>query len=255
MKIFGQKTCFVIAVVLAIMLAQFPAAAQQRIGATAVVVNDVTGTLGDEFRKLTIGASIRQNEVIETGRDSRSQIIFADETVLTVAPLSKVVLDEVVFDPAAQDGEFKVSVSVGVMRFISGAIAPSKYQIRTPTSIIGIRGTIFDLVVENTGATTVVLRSGALTISNLANVSQTVTQPGQASTVSSTGAAPTPPAPASAGLNQQLQAVAGPGASAARPPSVRTPPPGGAGQPPPVPPHVITEATDENGAPGSAGLH
>ena len=249
----NRKVSICLAALFVLLIADLPAFAQQRIGATAVVANSVTGTLGTELRRLIVGSPVRKDEVIETGPKGSSQIIFADETVLTVGPLSKVVLDEVAFDPAAQDGDFIISVAIGAMRFISGSIAAKNYRVNKPTGIIGIRGTIFDLLVDQSGATTVVLRSGIVSISNLANVSQTISQPGQASTVTSTGAAPTPPAPASASVNQQLQAVAGSTTTAGS----TTPKLDilNAASAPPVSPQVVTESTDLIGMPGSSGSH
>tara|TARA_B100000315_G_scaffold157722_1_gene146378 strand:- start:906 stop:1679 length:774 start_codon:yes stop_codon:yes gene_type:complete len=252
-KFSGRKVSYFLSALIVLSIAWSPVNGQQRIGATAIVTNSVTGTLGTDFRRLVVGSPVRKNEVIETGPKGTSQIIFADETVLTVAPLSKVVLDEIVFDPDARDGEFVISVAIGVMRFISGSIAAQKYRVNTPTGIIGIRGTIFDLVVDQSGATTVVLRSGIVTISNLANVSQVISQPGQASTVSSSGAAPTPPAPASSSVTQKLKAVAGPTTTASS--SAPTLDILNAAGTPPVSSQVVTESTDQIGMPGSAGLH
>jgi hypothetical protein len=223
------------------------AAAQQVIGTAAVVVNRVTG----------IGARVRRNEVIETGPQGRSQFIFADETVLDIAPFSKVTLDELVFDPNQNRGNLALTVVEGAFRFISGTLAKESYRVKTPSATIGIRGTVFDLVVENTGATTVVLRQGAVTVTNLANVSVTVDTPGLASTVQSATTPPTPPAAPSASVTQRLAALSSPATTGA-PATPVIAPAGSSG--PPVPRSLVTESAGDTDSPipgsvNSSGTH
>jgi len=187
-----------------------PAAAQQNIGATSIVVNRVTGALGGETRTLKLGSQVRRNEVIETAKGARTQIIFEDETTLSLAPLTKFTLDEMVYDPGTGDGALTITVTVGALRFISGALAsPKNYKINTPVGTIGIRGTIFDLSVAASGATTIVLRAGSIVFTNLAGASQALTQPGTSTTVATGAATPTPPGPPPAAVMQVLTGITG----------------------------------------------
>ena len=171
------------------------AAAQENIGVTAAVVNLVHGTLAEQERTLVIGDRLFHNEAIETEVESSTQLLFLDETTMSIGPESRLVLDTFVFDPDPNVSKVVMSATVGVFRFVSGSLASASYEIRTPVAVIGVRGTIFDLFVEAvTGATTVILRAGALAISNLEGVTVNIDTPGLASTVAAPDAAPTPPA-------------------------------------------------------------
>ena len=171
------------------------AAAQESIGVTAAVVNLVHGTLAEQERTLVIGDRLFHNEAIETEVESSTQLLFLDETTMSIGPESRLVLDTFVFDPDPNVSKVVMSATVGVFRFVSGSLASASYEIRTPVAIIGVRGTIFDLFVAPDGATTVILRAGALAITNLQGVTQLIDTPGLASTVAAPDAAPTPPAP------------------------------------------------------------
>jgi hypothetical protein len=81
-----------------------------------------------------------------------------------MGPNTTIVLDELVFDPSGSNGRVVLSVAVGVTRFVSGILPKSDYEIRTPTAVIGVRGTSFDLYVKPNGDSTVVLGSGELTM-------------------------------------------------------------------------------------------
>lgn len=180
------------------------AAAQENIGVTAAVVNLVHGTLAEQERTLVIGDRLFHNEAIETEVESSTQLLFLDETTMSIGPESRLVLDTFVFDPDPNVSKVVMSATVGVFRFVSGSLASASYEIRTPVAIIGVRGTIFDLLVALDGATTVILRAGALAISNLQGVTQLIDVPGLASTVAAPGAAPTPAASAPPDIAREI---------------------------------------------------
>ena len=201
-------------VILILLSSVHLAAAQQNIGATSIVVNRVTGDLEGDTRTLKLGSHVSLNEVIETSKDGQTQIIFDDETILSLAPLSKFILDEMVYDPNSGEGTLSLTLTVGAMRFISGALEkPENYKIKTPVGVIGIRGTVFDLHVAESGATTLVLRAGVVVFTNQAGQSQTLTQPGMSTTVITGTSTPTPPAPPPASVIQVLTGISGSGAA------------------------------------------
>ena len=133
--------------------------AEASIGAAEAVVNQVAAHLPGQDRKLRPEDEVFQDEVIETGAKSASKLLFRDATQLRVGPNSKVVLDKFVY--SEKDGqEVVVSMAVGIMRFTSGKLTKSAYTIRTPTATVGIRGTEFDVIVDENGATTIIVYSG-----------------------------------------------------------------------------------------------
>lgn len=126
-----------------------PAAAQNegRIGAAAAVRNQVMGarTPGQE-RPLAVGNPVFQNQTISTGANSVAQLLFTDQTTLSIGQRSEVTLDRYVYDPGRSAGGATVSMARGAMRFVSGTQDPRNYQVRTPVATIGVRGTIIDLL-------------------------------------------------------------------------------------------------------------
>lgn len=168
------------------------AQAQTRIGQTNKVVRQVEGALNTNVRELRLQDEIYSNEQINTGPDSAARLIFNDQTILSVGADSNVVLDRFVFDPDPAKSAVALSMTKGVLRFVSGKLPKTAYQIRTPTALIGIRGTIFEVIVAANGLTTVNVVEGAVAVT--AGGATTTVTSGFTTTVSP-GATPTPPAP------------------------------------------------------------
>lgn len=152
-------------------------AQQVDVGVAAAVTNRVQGSVG--ARTLKTGDRIFQNENIETGADSRSQLLFRDETVLNVGPDSRVTLDRFVYDPARGGSGAAVSVGRGALRFISGNMPSQSYEIRTPAGSIGVRGTIVDVIVYENGEVVLQLVEGSLTFIDLGGRSVSLTRAGE----------------------------------------------------------------------------
>jgi ferric-dicitrate binding protein FerR (iron transport regulator) len=128
-----------------------PVNAAVEIGNTKVVVRTVTGTLGETVRTLVVMDRVSQNEVIATKADSASQIVFEDSTTLTLGPNAQVTLDKFVYDPNPTKAAFFLTLSEGLMRFITGTLNHSAYTIKTPNGTIGVRGTILYTAVNCSG--------------------------------------------------------------------------------------------------------
>jgi len=127
-----------------------PAAAQTdgRIGVAAAVRNEVTrARTPGQNQPLAAGNGVFQNEVISTGANSVAQLLFTDQTTLSIGQRSQVTLDRYVYDPARAQGQAAVSMTRGAMRFVSGSQDPRNYEVRTPVATIGVRGTIVDLLI------------------------------------------------------------------------------------------------------------
>jgi hypothetical protein len=117
------------------------------VGNARVIVKTVTGTLEADLRQITLLDDIYHNELITTGEESATEIVFIDETKLALGPNSSLVLDSFVYDPDPDKASFVMTATAGVFRFVSGKLPKKSYEIHTPTATIGIRGTVFTLVV------------------------------------------------------------------------------------------------------------
>ena len=90
------------------------------------------------------GDPVFQGDVVITGENGAIDIEFADFSTFSLGGDGRMVLDEMIYDPVAQEGEFALSVVSGTFSFISGNIAktsPDAMVLDTPVATIGIRGT------------------------------------------------------------------------------------------------------------------
>ena len=120
-----------------------PAIAQQRIGVNGAVNPDATGVPpGAAARRLVIGQEVVFNERISTDARGQTQVLFLDESTMTVGPSSDMVIDQFVYDPNAGTGKLAASLTRGVFRFVGGKLSKQDNAVtmRTPTATIGIRG-------------------------------------------------------------------------------------------------------------------
>src|SRR5688572_10312642 len=111
---------------------QSPSALADKIGVASAVNQRVEGVNRGATRALSVGSDLFSNELVRTGEDSNAQLLFRDQTTLSVGPRSEVTLDKYVFDPARGAGEVVLNATKGAFRFISGVQQSSSYQIKTP---------------------------------------------------------------------------------------------------------------------------
>jgi hypothetical protein len=101
-----------------------------------------------------LGAKLEQSDDLLTQNNAKVQIIFKDETVISIGKNSHFSIKEYIFDdnqaPVAKFGMLK-----GAMRTITGQIgkiAPDKFTVQAKTATIGIRGTNFTIVIGSNGS-------------------------------------------------------------------------------------------------------
>ncbi|MEM7545352.1 MAG: hypothetical protein AAF367_07435 [Pseudomonadota bacterium] len=142
-----------------------PATSANTIGAVSALNQDVDGTPPEaDTRLLVLGDGVFQNERIESSPIGSGQFLFLDQTSLTIAKESVLVLDKYVYDPETRSGEFSMSMTRGVLRFVGGRITKgTDAVITTPTATIGIRGGMAIIIVEEDGTTRVMHIAGDYT--------------------------------------------------------------------------------------------
>ena len=97
------------------------------------------------------GVRLEEGDVVSTGRNARVGISFLDNTRMALGPSSQVTLDEFSYNRSRQTGSFVTSVNRGSLGVVSGNIANSQrdaMRVRTPTSMLGVRGTRFIVEVD-----------------------------------------------------------------------------------------------------------
>lgn len=160
-----------------VMSAAASTASAESIGSAVRIVNTVTGSLDQQQRNLATGDNVSQNEAIEVASDALGEFKLRDETKLALGPGSRLVLDKFVYNPAPSAGAVGVNLVKGAFRFITGLSRKGDYQLRTPSATITVRGTIFDIYVDDTGGTWLLLLEGSVRVCNTANQCTNISNP------------------------------------------------------------------------------
>ncbi len=113
----------------------------------------------DGFESIDKGFSMESMDTVRT-KNGRTSIEFIDQTRVDVTEHSKLVIDSFVYDPNSRTGALSLKASFGTMRYASGQIAKNSRQnikIKTPTAVVGVRGTDFSMTIDELGSSTIVL--------------------------------------------------------------------------------------------------
>lgn len=140
-----------IAFALAALSALLPSTGHaQTIGRVLLAVGEVFAERGGATRPLSAGAAVENRDTIRVGAASNAQIRFSDESVVALRPDTTFRIEE--FNYAGrQDGAERAifNLIAGGMRTVTGLVGrinQKNYEVRTPTSTIGIRGTNYNIV-------------------------------------------------------------------------------------------------------------
>jgi hypothetical protein len=91
---------------------------------------------------LRVGTEIFANDLVTTGEGSTAALTFLDGTVFTLAADSRMLIDNLIYDPNGGQNASGFNLIQGGFVFIAGAIAPTgNMEVTTPTASMGIRGT------------------------------------------------------------------------------------------------------------------
>ena len=185
-----------------------------------VTVGEVKDKMGSTFNersgkteKVIAGYLLEMNDFLQTGEDGAMNIMFLDQTKVTLAPNTEFLIDEFSFDTSVVPIELamNVSINVGTFTYESGEISKmdGEVNIITPTASITVQGTAFSGTVDTSGATTITLLPdsgglvGEVTVSNDAG-SQILTQAYTSVTILTDNLAPKPPSPLDNRMKKQL---------------------------------------------------
>jgi hypothetical protein len=92
------------------------------------------------------GMRLQQSDVVRTGSDGSVGVTFTDNTLMSVGPNSVIALDRYAFNSTTHEGRLEASLRRGTLSVVSGKIAkqsPDAMTVRTPATILGVRGTEF----------------------------------------------------------------------------------------------------------------
>jgi hypothetical protein len=91
-----------------------------------------------------IQGPVEVGDLVRTKSDSRAQIKFVDDTVLSIAPESGITIDEYMFDPATSNRKAVVGVLRGLVHTAVEKVntkAEPDFIMKSQTAVLGVRGT------------------------------------------------------------------------------------------------------------------
>ena len=168
-------------------------------------------SIGDIIESTGLGSLTRNNETIQSAvntkvnlydkaetTNGRMLIEFLDKAELALTEHTRVLIDEVIYDPNPDKSKMVMKMAFGTARFASGGgISKQNIDISTPTAQIAVRGTNFTTTIDELGRSLVILLpdeygdpSGIIIVSNQAG-EVTLDQAYAATMVSSLDSRPT----------------------------------------------------------------
>jgi hypothetical protein len=147
---------------IALLIAGPLARAQNVHGVLRVVKGDVQikSVKTGQTAMARVGEQVFPGDIILTGKDSRAKIVMVDNNELNVLPESQFEIQHYEFDPDKDKKDVLLNVIYGKVRSkveqkYDGR--SSKFQVKTPSAIAGVRGTDFMTSFDKTSNTTQVV--------------------------------------------------------------------------------------------------
>jgi hypothetical protein len=98
-----------------------------------------------------VGTGLQASDTVVTGADGSVGITFTDDSRMAAGPNSALVINRYAFDRTTHAGVLDASLKRGTLAAVSGRLAkhsPEAVTVRTPTLILGVRGTEFLVYAE-----------------------------------------------------------------------------------------------------------
>lgn len=92
------------------------------------------------------GIRVKMGDKLTTGTNGSMGVVFTDNTRISLGSNSEIDINEYVFQPAKGRFSFLTELVQGTAAYISGTIgklSPKSVRFKTPTAVVGVRGTSF----------------------------------------------------------------------------------------------------------------
>jgi hypothetical protein len=138
-------------VIVAVLAAVAGSAVRAEIGQIKVAKGQVRVERAGQALPGQVGLLLEAQDVVRTGADGSVGITMRDNSLLSAGPNSIVALERFDFDAATNQGRFDSRLDKGTLAVLSGRLAkqsPQAMTVRTPSALLGVRGTEFVVAVE-----------------------------------------------------------------------------------------------------------
>lgn len=120
------------------------AAATDHAGIVKSLAGDVSIVRNFTSIKAETNMKLLKGDHIRTGNNGKVGLIFEDDTIISIGPNSRIVIEDFLFQPSEKRLSFITRIIQGTVSYLSGQIAklaPSFVRIETPQATVGLRGT------------------------------------------------------------------------------------------------------------------
>ncbi len=138
--------------------------------ANIATITAIKGSASIQNTKVTktavLGDKLKLQDSVITQEKTKVQLIFNDETIVTIGKNSNFSIKNYMFDESSEP-EASFSLLKGAMRTITGKIgkiAPERFNIQTKTATIGIRGTNFTISIAENNTQSIYCTYGTINI-------------------------------------------------------------------------------------------
>jgi hypothetical protein len=120
--------------------------AEEPIGQVKTETGSVSIQRRGANQNVRVGDHVFRSDTIMTAANGTVGITFADNSLMSLGPDSRLRLDQFQFNTTTHQGRFEAALDRGTLAVKSGQIVrqtPGAMRVRTPAAMLGVRGTEF----------------------------------------------------------------------------------------------------------------
>lgn len=137
----------------------------------AEMIGRVEAHAGESVRVLRFGDAVFEGDRIRTSAGAKAKLLFSDRSVITVGPSTDLLISRSLYRLGNEpQRESLFEVGKGYVRALASRWSfgtASRFEIRTPAAVAGVRGTEFIVAVDEAGKTEVHVIEGAVEVLNV----------------------------------------------------------------------------------------
>ncbi len=118
----------------------------------------------------TNGMDIQQNDAIKTKAKAYVRFRLSDGSIMTLGEKAELTLDSFTYNPEKKKRRAFFNIALGKLRVFANRMLKyrdNRFQIKTPTAVAGVRGTVFMVWVESPDVTRIACFDSAVEVASV----------------------------------------------------------------------------------------
>lgn len=137
-------------------------AAGKPVGQVLMTVGKVSAKSAEGVRDLKRQSQIFEGDTLLTAANAQGQVRMVDGALIALGSGAEFHIKTYRFRQPGQKDEVALALAKGALRTVTGQAEKSGYTMSYPTGTLGVRGTVYEMIVKADGTATIVLREGAV---------------------------------------------------------------------------------------------